>query len=43
MVSFAQFNSLFSTLQEKAIRKVFGKENKVNVKNVFLEDATEKC
>lgn len=40
-MSFAKFNSLFATLED--IRKVFVKDNKVNVKNVFLEDATEKC
>lgn len=42
-IIFAQFHSLFSTLPEEAARQVLGKENHVNVKNIFIEDTTEKC
>lgn len=40
---FAQSDSLFSTLQEEAVRQVFVKENQVKVKNIFIEDTNEKC
>lgn len=42
-IIFAQFHSLFSTLQEEAVRQVSVKENNVNVKNTFIEDTTDKC
>lgn len=45
MKRFHMHNSIhnFQYYRKKQLEKFLDKENKVNVKNVFLEDATEKC
>lgn len=42
MYIFAQFLSIISTLQEEAMRQVFVKEDQVKIKNIFVEDTSEK-